>query len=87
MVYCCSVANIELCADFRQCLLTVSADIARTIWAIQHVLDYVIYGWGSAFDVTHEVTINVIVLHEDMAFIARVLMYSRGNTTECFAYF
>ena len=21
-----------------------------------------------------------------MAFIARVLMYSRGNTTECFAY-
>ena len=59
MVYCCSVADIKLCADFRQHLLTVSADIARIIWAIQHTLDYVIYGWGGAFDVAHEVTINI----------------------------
>ena len=36
----------------------VSDDIARTILAIQHALDYVIYGQGGAFDVTHEVTIN-----------------------------
>ena len=56
MVYCCSVADIKLCADFRQCLLT---DIAWTIWTIQHALDYVIYGWGGAFDVAHEVTINI----------------------------
>ena len=55
--YCCSVADIELCADFRRCLRTVSADIAQTISAIQHTLDYAIYGRGSAFDVAHEVTI------------------------------
>ena len=58
MVYCCSVADIKLCADFWRCLLTVSADIAWTIWAIQHALDYAIYGWGGAFDVAHEVTIS-----------------------------
>ena len=52
------MADIKLCADFRQCLLTVSADIARTISTIQHALDYVIYGRGSAFDVAHEVTIR-----------------------------
>ena len=56
MVYCCSVADIKLCTDFRRCLLTVSADIAWTISAIQHALDYAIYGQGGAFDVTHEVT-------------------------------
>ena len=58
MVYCCSVVDIKLCTDFRQCLLTVSADIAWTIWAIQHALDYTIYGRGSAFDVAHKVTIR-----------------------------
>ena len=36
----------------------VSADIAQTIWALQHALDYEIYGRGSAFDVAHEVTIK-----------------------------
>ena len=57
MVYCCSEADIEQCADIRRCLLTVSADITQSIWRIQHALDYMIYGWGGAFDVTHEVTI------------------------------
>ena len=63
MVYCCSVADIKLCADFQRCLLTVSADIARTIWAIQHTLDYAIYGWGGAFDVTHKVKIRNSNIH------------------------
>ena len=36
----------------------VSADIAQTIWALQHVLDYEIYERGTAFDVAHEVTIK-----------------------------
>ena len=35
-----------------------SADIARTMLAIHHELDYTIYGWGSAFVVTHKVTIK-----------------------------
>ena len=51
--------TVELCADFRRWLLNVSADIARSIWCIQHALDYAIYGRGSAFNVAHEVTINV----------------------------
>ena len=60
MVYCCSATDIKLCADFRWHLLTVSADIARTISAIQLALDYAIYGQGSAFDVAHEVTISAL---------------------------
>ena len=65
MVYCCSVANIELCADFRRCLLAVFADIAWSISRILHMLDYMIYGQGSAFDVAHEVTIttNILPVH------------------------
>ena len=63
MVYCCSMIDIELCADFRWCLLTVSADIAQSIWCIQHALDYTIYWRGGAFDVTHEVTVNSCVTH------------------------
>ena len=59
MVYCCSVVDIKLCADFRRCLPMVSADIAWSIRRIQHALDYAIYGQGGAFDVAHEVTINV----------------------------
>ena len=53
------MANIELCADVRHCLLTVSADIAQSIQRIQHALDYAIYGRRGAFDVAHEVTINI----------------------------
>ena len=52
------MADIKLCADFRRCLLTVSADIAQSIWCIQHTLDNVIYERGSAFDVAHKVTIK-----------------------------
>ena len=58
MVYCCSVADIELCADFRRCLLTVSADIARIMmYTACTILHNLWAGWGGVFDVTHEVTI------------------------------
>ena len=60
MVFYCSVANREMCADFQWCLLTVFVDIAQSIWHIQHVLDYAIYGQGSALDVAHKVTIKLV---------------------------
>lgn len=50
MVYCCSVADIELNADVQRCLLTVSIDIAQ----------------GSAFDIAHEVTIEIYMLNIHM---------------------
>ena len=59
MIYCCSVVDIKLCADFRRCLLTVSA---------QHALDYAIYVWGGAFDVAHEVTIIIAFLGQKFSY-------------------
>ena len=42
--------------DLRRCLLTFSADIARSRTAR---VRYAIYGRSGAFDVAHEVTINM----------------------------
>ena len=66
-------------------LLTVSSDIARTISAIQHALDYAIYGQGSAFDVAHEVTIitnnSLIVLERQLQILTFPLSSSQSQSS------
>ena len=61
------MANIKLCADIQQCLLTVSADIVFNMMHTAHARLYNLWmgaGWGCFFDVAYEITIYALKVQQ-----------------------